>query len=307
MHVHFLSPVVNYHFSKNRSCHFFTWASNCKHTSVLIVGHHPTDGKKILEWEPGSRLASKAQGGFVGQRHGAMACDSVKSPIMAWDLPNQPSNQPVGPKILHRYGYTSNNHQMGMFTLRFTRFTLSKHKHCWIQESSQRWVAASWGPSEIPDDAAEFESHIVDAPRNIEAHGRAGSNVCLLWLNWTGGNLSWWPCQNDETLIIPDDIIWLWFWSKQFIYCQTFRTVDANRRLWETTVRTTRSHPSCAAIFVPDRRSSSLLQNHGTHRWSCSGPWRAGCPGHMLCARSAGICACCPTIAQGQGLEGWQR
>lgn len=107
MHVHFLSPVVNYYFNKDTSCHFFTWASNCKHTSVLIVGHHPTDGKKILEWEPGSRLASKAQGGFVGQRHGAMACDSVKSPIMAWDLPNQPSNQPVGPKILHRYGYTS--------------------------------------------------------------------------------------------------------------------------------------------------------------------------------------------------------
>ena len=70
MHVHFLSPVVNYHFSKNRSCHFFTWASNCKHTSVLIVGHHPTDGKKSWSGNqaPGSRRRLK-----VGLLDSAMA------------------------------------------------------------------------------------------------------------------------------------------------------------------------------------------------------------------------------------------
>jgi hypothetical protein len=81
MHVHFLSPVVNYHFSKNRSCHFFTWASNCKHTSVLIVGHHPTDGKKSWSGNqaPGSRRRLK-----VG------LLDSAMAPwlVTRWSLPS---------------------------------------------------------------------------------------------------------------------------------------------------------------------------------------------------------------------------
>ena len=197
MHVHFLSPVVNYYFNRNTSCHFFTWASNCKHTSVLIVGHHPTDGVEGSRWVCWTPWRHGLWLGWLGEV-------SQTSPVI---------NQLGRTFFIQRYGYTSNSPVItttwgcllfGLPGLPYQDTNVVGSRNLLNAECILRSQWSGW------------RSRIGVSHRGCSSKHRGPwgpwpggiKRVFVMVEIETGGNLSWWPCQNDETKWNYDNPRW---------------------------------------------------------------------------------------------------